>query len=130
MGESEPLFESEEPVKTGEEEVVERSSGSILWVEKYSPKNYTELLSDDVSHLVLVCTKKDWLEERKGGGEGRERERLEEWRKERKRREGRKREEEEGRKGGKEERGLGGRRVGGRERLGGRLVKFLRPVGV
>ena len=49
MGESEPLFESEDPVRTGEEE--EESNRCTLWVEKYSPKNYTELLSDDVSHL-------------------------------------------------------------------------------
>lgn len=50
MGESEPLFESEDPVRPGEEKE-EESNRSTLWVEKYSPKNYTELLSDDVSHL-------------------------------------------------------------------------------
>ena len=47
VGESEPLFESEEPVRAGEEEEEESNRG-ILWVEKYSPKSYTELLSDDV----------------------------------------------------------------------------------
>ena len=52
VGESEPLFESEEPFKTGEEE--EESNRGILWVEKYSPKSYTELLSDDVRHLACL----------------------------------------------------------------------------
>ena len=29
------------------------SSEHLLWVEKYSPKHYTELLSDDVSDISM-----------------------------------------------------------------------------
>eukprot|EP00731_Ephydatia_muelleri_P029077 Em0020g721a len=89
VGESEPLFESEEPVRAGEEEEEESNRG-ILWVEKYSPKSYTELLSDDGINRTLLSWLKLWdevvfgrksvlrektekekkMEEKKGGGRG------------------------------------------------------------
>lgn len=45
---SQVLFDSEVP-REEEEEVT--AGHNMLWVDKYSPKHYTELLSDDVSHF-------------------------------------------------------------------------------
>ena len=51
--ESQPLFDSEDmqalteaPSETSENTAME----AHLWVEKYTPRHFTELLSDDVSH--------------------------------------------------------------------------------
>ena len=54
--ESQLLFgDSEDPDQTEEEGVagggVARPPEHMLWVDKYTPKLYTELLSDDVSGL-------------------------------------------------------------------------------
>ena len=51
-GESQLLFDSE-----GQGDDVEESAGEeehLLWVDKYSPRHYTELLSDDVRKKEIL----------------------------------------------------------------------------
>ena len=60
------MFDSEDPnMEVEEKENSECGNGENggggrkaehhLWVEKYAPRRFTDLLSDDVSHLYKAC---------------------------------------------------------------------------
>lgn len=49
-------MDSEEPAEgEGAQDDGGRDAASRLWVDKYAPAHYTELLSDDVSVRVCLC---------------------------------------------------------------------------
>lgn len=52
--------EEAQPLRTPEGEPVDSQAASqhCLWVDTFAPRRYTELLSDDVSFVLLEC---DWL---------------------------------------------------------------------
>lgn len=60
FGEEEETAAGEEETAAGEDEAVDEINSSSLWVDRFTPRQYTELLSDDYTNRCLLKWLKLW----------------------------------------------------------------------